>query len=233
MVGKIYDTTDDAIADIFDGATILVGGFGPAGSPARLLQALRRKGTKNLTIVANNCGLGDLIDTLAESGQLRRFIGSFPVRPSAAEVTHLERRYRSGEAEIDVIPQGTLVERVRAAGAGIPAFYTPTGVGTKVAEGKETRTFHGREYLLEHALPGDFALIKALRADPLGNLVYHAAARNFNPVFATAAMVTIAEVEEVVPAGALDPEVIVTPSIFVDRVVVAEKYPAWFQTRSE
>lgn len=231
MVNKVYATVDDALADVFDGATILIGGFGPAGSPANLIQALRRQGAKNLTIVANNCGLGDLIDMLAESGQMRKFIGSFPVRPSAAEVTHLERRSRAGEIAVEVVPQGTLVERVRAAGAGIAAFYTPTGVGTVVAEGKEVRVFDGQEYVLERALPGDFALIKAYKADTVGNLVYHAAARNFNPVFATAGRVTIAEVEEVVPAGALDPEVIVTPGIFVDRIVVAPKHVAWFTSR--
>jgi 3-oxoacid CoA-transferase A subunit len=231
VVNKVYPTPDDALADVFDGATILIGGFGPAGSPANLIQALRRQGATNLTIVANNCGLGDLIDTLAESGQMRRFIGSFPVRPSASEVTHLERRYRAGEIEVEVVPQGTLAERVRAAGAGIAAFYTPTGVGTRVAEGKELRVFDGKEYLLERALGGDFALIKAYKADTAGNLIYHAAARNFNPTFATAGKVTIAEVEEVVPAGALDPEAIVTPGIFVDRIVVAAKHVAWFTSR--
>lgn len=231
MVNKVYATPDEALADVFDGATILIGGFGPAGSPANLIQALRRQGAKNLTVVANNCGLGDLIDTLVGNGQVRKFIGSFPIRPSATEVTNLERLYRAGQVEVEVVPQGTLAERVRAAGAGIAGFYTPTGVGTMVAEGKETRVFDGREYLLERALGGDFALIKAYRADTAGNLVYHAAARNFNPVFAMAGRVTVVEVEEVVPAGALDPEHVVTPGIFVDRIVVAEKYVAWFGTR--
>lgn len=229
-MSKVYESLDEAIADVFDGATILVGGFGPAGHPANLIQALRRKGTKNLTIVCNNCGLGDLIDTLVENRQVKKFIGSFPFRTSASEVTGLERQYRAGEVAVEVVPQGTVAERIRAAGAGIPAFYTPTGVGTPVEEGKEKRVFNGREYILERALPGDFAFIKAYKADKMGNLTYHKVARNFNPVMATAAQVTIAEVEEIVEPGELDPEMVVTPGIYVDRIVKAEKHVAWFNT---
>jgi 3-oxoacid CoA-transferase subunit A len=233
MPPQIYPTPFDALFDVFDGAVILVGGFGHVGHPHNLVRALRDRGVKNLTIVANNIGLGDSLDLLAETGQIKKFIGSFPVRASRERMTHFERLFREGLAEVEITPQGTMVERIRAAGAGIAAFYTPVGVGTIVEQGKEKRVFNGREYVLELALPGDFALIKAYKADKLGNLVYRRTARNFNPIMATAAKITIAEVEEVVEPGELDPEAIVTPGIYVDRLVICPRDyndPAIFQT---
>lgn len=208
---------DAAVADIPDGATVLVGGFGTAGQPFELIDALRRHGAQDLTIVNNNAGNGDEgLAALLKTGNVRKIICSFP-RQSDSWV--FDDLYRSGRIELEVVPQGTLAERMRAAGAGIGAFFCPTGVGTPLAEGKEHRVIDGRHYILELPLRGDFALIKAHVADRAGNLVYRKTARNFGPVMATAAAVTIAQVSDVVDVGALDPESIVTPSIYVDRVV--------------
>lgn len=212
-----YTDADAAVADVPDGATVLIGGFGTAGQPVELIDALRRQGARDLTVVNNNAGNGDHgLAALLKTGQVRKIICSFP-RQSDSWV--FDELYRSGRIELELVPQGNLAERMRAGGAGIGAFYTPTGVGTPLAEGKETRTIDGREYLLEYPIKGDVALIKAHRADRMGNLVYRKTARNFGPVMATAAATTVVQVEEVVETGEIDPETVVTPSIFVDRVV--------------
>jgi 3-oxoadipate CoA-transferase, alpha subunit len=213
----IVPGTDAAVAGIEDGATVLIGGFGSAGQPIELIDALRRAGTRDLTVVNNNAGNGDTgLAALLAAGQVRKIICSFP-RQSDSWV--FDDLYRSGRIELELVPQGNLAERMRAAGAGIGAFYCPTGVGTPLAEGKESRVIDGREYLLEYPIHGDVALIKAHRADTLGNLVYRKTARNFGPVMATAAALTVVQVDEVVEPGQLDPEAVVTPGIFVDRVV--------------
>jgi 3-oxoadipate CoA-transferase alpha subunit len=207
----------EAVADIPDGATVLIGGFGLAGQPTELIDALRLRGATDLTVVNNNAGNGDHgLAALLATGHVRKIICSFP-RQSDSWV--FDDLYRTGRIELEVVPQGNLAERMRAAGAGIGAFFSPTGVGTPLAEGKEQRTIDGRDYVLEHPIRGDYALIKAHRADRMGNLVYRKTARNFGPVMATAATTTIVQVGEVVETGDLDPENVVTPSIFVDRVV--------------
>jgi 3-oxoacid CoA-transferase subunit A len=229
VIDKVYSSPSAAIEDVFDGATIMFGGFVSAGSPTALILALREKGTKNLTGIANNIGLGDKLDVLCEKRQLRKMIASFAIRASAHRRSLFEQQYAEGGVELELVPQGTLAERIRAGGAGIPAFYTPTGVGTVVAEGKETREFEGRQYLMERALTADFAFIRGYKADRLGNLTYRKAGRNFNQPMATAAKVTIAEVEEIVEPGELDPESIVTPGIFVQRIVQAPSHEVrWF-----
>jgi 3-oxoadipate CoA-transferase alpha subunit len=208
---------DEALAGIRDGATILIGGFGTAGQPVELIDALIRTGARDLTVVNNNAGNGDLgLAALLAGGQVTKIICSFPRQ---ADSYVFDALYRSGKIELEVVPQGNLAERMRAAGAGIGAFFSPTGVGTPLAEGKEQRTIEGRDYVLEYPIRGDVALIKAHRADTMGNLVYRKTARNFGPVMATAASTTIAQVQSVVEAGGLDPEAVVTPGIFVDRVV--------------
>jgi 3-oxoadipate CoA-transferase, alpha subunit len=218
-VASIVATTDEAVAGIADGSTVLVGGFGLAGMPMDLIDALVRQGATGLTIVSNNAGNGTAgLAALLDAGQVRKVICSFP-RQSDSYV--FDGLYRAGKVELELVPQGNLAERIRAAGAGIGAFYSPTGVGTPLAEGKETRVFDGRAYLLEHPIKGDVALISAYKSDGLGNLVYRKTARNFGPVMATAATTVIAQVTEIVPIGALNPEIVITPSIFVDRVVQA------------
>jgi 3-oxoadipate CoA-transferase, alpha subunit len=215
----VLETADEAVAGIADGSTVLVGGFGLAGMPFDLIDALIRQGAKDLTIVSNNAGNGDAgLAALLAAGQVRKVICSFPRQ---ADSWVFDGLYRAGKVELEVVPQGNLAERMRAAGAGIGAFFCPTGVGTPLAEGKETREIDGRTYILEYPIKGDYALISAHRADTLGNLVYRKTARNFGPVMATAAATTIAQVTDVVPVGGLDPEAVVTPSIFVDRVVRA------------
>ncbi|MFF0496534.1 3-oxoacid CoA-transferase subunit A [Nocardia aobensis] len=220
MSATICPSTDDAVAGIADGATVLIGGFGLAGMPFDLIDALIRHGATDLTIVSNNAGNGDVgVAALLAAGRVRKVICSFP-RQSDSYV--FDRLYRAGEVELEVVPQGTLAERMRAAGAGIGGFYCPTGVGTILAEGKETRTIDGRDHILEMPLRGDVALIGAHRADTLGNLVYRKTARNFGPVMATAATTTVVQVAEIVPAGTLDPEAIVTPGIYIDRIVATQ-----------
>jgi 3-oxoadipate CoA-transferase alpha subunit len=217
MTAQVCATTDQAVAGVADGATVLVGGFGDAGMPFELVDALIRQGAADLTVVSNNAGSGDTgLAALLAKGRVRKIICSFP-RQSDSWV--FDRLYRSGDIELELVPQGTLAERLRAAGAGIGAFYCPTGVGTPLAEGRETRQIDGRTYLLEYPLHGDVALIGAYRADRMGNLVYRKTARNFGPVMATAATTVIAQVRQVVDVGALDPESVVTPSIYVDKVV--------------
>lgn len=217
MVNKIYSELDAAVAGIVDGATIMIGGFGNAGMPRELIDALIAQGAKDLTIVNNNAGNGDQgLAALLAAGRVKKIICSFP-RQSDSHV--FDGLYRSGKIELELTPQGNLAERIRAAGAGIGAFFTPTGYGTQLAEGKETRVIHGRHYVLEYPIRADYALIKAEKADRWGNLVYRKAARNFGPIMAMAATCTIAQVSKVVELGELDPEAIVTPGIFVQRVV--------------
>lgn len=217
MIDKRVKTPADAVRDIEDGVTILLSGFGEAGIPTELVHALIEQGTKDLTVVANNAGNGHVgLAALLEAGRVRKMICSFP-RSSHSVV--FQELYAAGEIELEVVPQGTLAERLRAGGAGIGGFYTPTGVGTPLAEGKERRAIDGREHVLEFPIRGDVALIKADRADPWGNLTYRKSARNFAPPMCTAADVTIVQVREVAALGAIDPEHVVTPSIFVDRVV--------------
>ena len=213
----IAATPDEAVSEIPDGATILIGGFGSAGQPVDLIDALRRAGPTDLTIISNNAGNGDYgLAALLAAGQVRRIVCSFP-RQSDSWV--FDQLYRDGAIELEVVPQGNLAERIRAAGAGIGGFFTPTGVGTLLAVGKEQRTINGRDYILELPLPGDFALIKAHHADTMGNLVYRKTARNFGPIMATAATTTIAQVSDIVEPGRIDPEAVVTPGIFVKRLV--------------
>jgi 3-oxoadipate CoA-transferase alpha subunit len=217
---EIVESADEAVAEIVDGSTVLVGGFGLAGMPFHLIDALIRQGARDLTIVSNNAGNGEVgLAALLKAGRVGKVICSFP-RQSDSYV--FDELYRAGQVELEVVPQGNLAERLRAAGAGIGAFFCPTGVGTPLAEGKEARTIDGRDYVLEYPIKGDVALISAHRSDRMGNLVYRKTARNFGPVMATAATSTIVQVSEVVPTGSLDPEAVVTPGIFVDRVVRVE-----------
>ena len=220
MIDKFYPSLQMAIADIQDGAAIMVGGFGDAGMPTALINALIAQGARDLTIIHNNAGSGETgLAALLKARRVRKIICSFP-RQTDSHV--FDTLYRAGEIELDLTPQGNLAERIRAAGAGIGGFFSPTGFGTLLAEGKETRLINGRQYVLESPIHADFALIKAHRGDRWGNLVYRKAARNFGPIMAMAARCTIAEVSEVVALGELDPEAIVTPGIFVQRVVVPE-----------
>jgi 3-oxoadipate CoA-transferase alpha subunit len=213
---EVLGDPDAAVADVPDGATVLIGGFGPAGQPIELIDALRRHGARELTVVNNNAGNGDTgLAALLATGNVRKIICSFP-RQSDSWV--FDDLYRSGKIELELVPQGNLAERMRAAGAGIGAFFCPTGVGTPLAEGKESREIDGRTYVLEYPIHGDVALLGAHRADRMGNLVYRKTARNFGPVMATAATTVVAQVRELVDVGELDPEVVVTPSIYVDRV---------------
>jgi len=217
---QILETTDEAVRVVRDGDTVLVGGFGYAGMPFDLIDALIRHGARDLTIVSNNAGNGDVgLAALLKAGRVRKVLCSFPRQVDSYVFDDL---YRRGEVELEVVPQGNLAERMRAAGAGIGAFFCPTAVGTPLAEGKETRTIDGRDYVLEYPIKGDVALISAHTADTMGNLVYRKTARNFGPVMATAATTTIVQVSSIVDAGRLDPEVVVTPSIYVDRVVAVE-----------
>ena len=217
MIDKIAASASAALADVPDGATVMIGGFGGAGQPAELIDALIAQGARDLTIVNNNAGNGHSgLAALLEAGRVRKIICSFP-RQADSQV--FDALYRAGRVELELVPQGNLAERIRAAGAGIGGFFTPTGYGTELAKGKETREIDGRMYVLESPIHADFALIKAERGDRWGNLVYRKTARNFGPVMAMAAKVTVASVHEVVPLGALDPEVVVTPGIFVQRVV--------------
>ncbi|NYT86441.1 3-oxoacid CoA-transferase subunit A [Pollutimonas harenae] len=217
MISKIFDSMQAGLADVPDGATIMVGGFGLAGQPKELIDALLDQGAKDLVIINNNAGNCDTgLAALLAAGRVRKIICSFP-RQSDSHV--FDGLYRSGKIELELVPQGNLAERIRAAGAGIGGFYTPTGAGTPLAEGKEQRHINGRDYLLEYPLHADYALIKALRADRWGNLVYRKTARNFGPIMATAARVTVAQVDSIVELGELDPEIIVTPGLFVQRVV--------------
>ena len=232
-INKVVSSFAEAVADIPDGATVMIGGFGGAGGqPTRLMMALRDQGARDLTIIGNVAGISattgygwppDLepVDQgmFFESGQATKIICSVPVPGTTHPLSEIEKAWAAGKAEVDIVPQGTLIERIRAAGAGIPAFYTPTGAGTPVAEGKETRDFNGRTHLLEHALGAEFALVRAQKADTYGNLQYVGTSRAFNPAMATAAKVTIVEVDEIVPPGGIDPERVGTMGAHVDRIV--------------
>jgi len=227
-VNKVVASADEAVRDVQDGATIMVSGFGLCGNPENLIAALHRKGVKDLTLISNNCGTTDLgLGILLKARQIRKIVASY-----VGENKEFERQYLSGELEVELVPQGTLAERIRAGGAGIGGFYTATGVGTKVAEGKETRVIAGREYLLELPLRADFAFVWAWKADTWGNLVYRKTTRNFAPMMCAAAKVTVAEAPTVVPAGEIDPDLVITPSIYVKRVVKGEKYEKWIERRT-
>jgi 3-oxoacid CoA-transferase subunit A len=212
---KIGQSFNEAVADIQDGATLMVGGFGLCGIPENLILALVEKGVKDLTVISNNCGIDDWgLGLLLKNRQIKKMIGSY-----VGENKEFERQVLSGELEVELLPQGSLAEKIRTGGAGIPAFYTPAGVGTPIADGKETRVFNGKEYLLEEALTADFSLVRAWKGDKMGNLVYRKTARNFNPMIAAAGKVTIAEVEELIEIGELDPNSIHTPSIYVQTII--------------
>jgi 3-oxoacid CoA-transferase A subunit len=227
-MNKVHSSAEEAIADVSDGITLLVGGFGLSGNPENLIRALHQRGTGDITLVSNNagtdsCGLGILL----QSRQVKKMVGSY-----VGENKEFERQFLAGELDVELCPQGTLAERMRAAGAGIPAFYTPTGVGTLRAEGREVRDFGGRSFLLEEALHGDFAFVKAWRGDTHGNLVFRKTARNFNPLAAKAARVTIAEVEELVPAGTINADEVHLPGIYVQRIIKGDHYEKWIEQRT-
>jgi 3-oxoacid CoA-transferase subunit A len=227
-MNKVVANADEAVRDISDGATLMVGGFGLCGIPENLIRALVRKGVKNLTTISNNVGVdGFGMGLLLAAGQIRKHIGTY-----VGENKLLEQMVLKGTVELDLVPQGTFSERIRAGGAGIPAFFTPTGVGTIVAENKETREFDGRMYVLERALSADFALVKARKGDKWGNLVYRKTARNFNPMMATAAKITIAEVEDLVDVGELDSDMIHTPSVYVNRIFQGQSYEKRIERRT-
>jgi 3-oxoacid CoA-transferase subunit A len=227
-MNKVVASADEAIRDVFDGATIMVGGFGLCGIPENLIRALVRKGVKNLTTISNNVGVdGFGMGLLLAAGQIRKHIGTY-----VGENKLLEQMVLQGRVELDLVPQGTFSERIRAGGAGIPAFFTPTGVGTIVGENKEAREFEGRIYVMEHALKADFAFVKAWKGDKWGNLVYRKTARNFNPMMATAAKVTIAEVERLVEVGELQPDLIHTPSVYVNRIFQGELFEKRIERRT-
>jgi len=217
MINKQVASVAEALADVRDGATIMIGGFGEAGSPIELIHALIDQGARDLTVVSNNAGSGEVgLAALIKTGRVSKIICSFP---RTANSTVFPELYHAGKLKLELVPQGTLAERIRAGGAGIPAFYTPSAVGTPLAEGKETRTFDGREYLMELGLKADFALIKGRAADTHGNILYNKTARNFGPIMAMAAKTAVVQVEKVLAPGELDPETIVTPGVFVQRVV--------------
>jgi 3-oxoacid CoA-transferase subunit A len=227
-MNKVYESADAAIFDIEDGATIMSGGFGLCGNPENLIRALGKKGVKDLTIISNNCGTDQYgLGILLQARQIKKMVSSY-----VGENKNFEQQFLSGELEVELNPQGTLAERVRAGGAGIPAFFTPTGYGTVVAEGKETRQFGDRHYVLETALTADFAIVKAWKGDTHGNLIFRATARNFNSIMATAGKITIAEVEELVEPGELDPDQIHTSGVYVQRVIVGEHYEKWIEQRT-
>jgi 3-oxoacid CoA-transferase subunit A len=227
-MNKVVASADEAVKDISDGATIMIGGFGLCGIPENLIRALVRKGVKNLTTISNNVGVDGLGNgLLLAAGQIRRHIGTY-----VGENKLLEQMVLQGNVDLDLVPQGTFSERIRAGGAGIPAFFTPTGVGTVVAENKETREFEGRPYVMERALKADFAFVKAWKGDKWGNLVYRKTARNFNPMMATAAKVTIAEVEHLVEAGELEPDLVHTPGVYVNRIFQGELFEKRIERRT-
>jgi 3-oxoacid CoA-transferase subunit A len=226
--GKIVDSISETIQDIKDGSTLIVGGFGLSGIPEKTIIAIRDKGVKDLTVVSNNCGVDDWgLGLLLANKQIKKMVASY-----VGENKIFEQQFLSGELEVELVPQGTLAERIRAGGAGIPGFYTATGVGTPIAEGKEHKEFNGRTYILEQGIVGDFALVKAWKADPLGNLVYRKTARNFNPLAAMSGKVTIAEVEEIVEVGELDPDAIHTIGVYVQRVLLGTNYEKRIERRT-
>ena len=227
-MNKLFNTPQEALFDLNSGCTLMSGGFGLCGNPENLIKAVAASGVKNLSLISNNCGTTELgLGVLLKNQQIKKITASY-----VGENAEFERQFLSGEIEVELVPQGTLAERIRAGGAGIPAFYTPTGVGTAVAKNKEVRVFEGREYLLETALRADFALIKAYQADPFGNLIFRKTARNFNPMMCTAAKVTVVEVEQIVALGELEPDQIHVPGIYVDRIIRGEHYDKWIEQRT-
>lgn len=227
-MNKVVNNVEEAIAGIEDGMTLMVGGFGLCGIPENAIAQLAKSGIKDLTCISNNAGVDDFgLGLLLQNKQVKKMISSY-----VGENDEFERQMLSGELEVELIPQGTLAERCRAGGAGIPAFFTPAGYGTEVAEGKETRLFNGKWHILEHGLTADFALVKAWKGDTEGNLIFKATARNFNPMMATAGKITVAEVEELVPAGELDPNEIHTPGIYVQRIFKGEKFEKRIEQRT-
>jgi 3-oxoadipate CoA-transferase alpha subunit len=225
MINKIVRSIAEALAGVKDGATVLMGGFGAVGQPDELIEGLIEQGARDLTVVANNAGAGKVgLAKLMEAGRVRKIICSFP---RSAGSTVFEELYRAGKLELEIVPQGTLAERMRAAGAGIPAFFTPTGAGTLLAQGKETREFGGRPHVMEHALRGDVALVEAWEGDRWGNLAYRASGRNFNPVMAMAADLTVAQVHHIRELGHIAPDAVHTPGIFVNRVVHVQRGSPW------
>lgn len=225
---KVYESASDAIFDIEDGMTLMSGGFGLCGNPENLIRALRERGSKNLTVISNNCGTDDYgLGILLNNKQIIKMVSSY-----VGENKEFERQYLNGELEVELNPQGTLAERIRAGGAGIPAFFTATGYGTVVAEGKETREFDGRQYVMERALTADVAFVKAQKGDTSGNLIFNATAQNFNPLMARAAKITIAEVEELVEPGQLDPDQVHLPGIYVQRIFQGSSYEKWIEQRT-
>jgi 3-oxoacid CoA-transferase subunit A len=225
---KVFHSVEKAIDDIQDGATIMVGGFGLVGIPEKLIFGLCKKGIKGLTVISNNCGVDDYgLGILLKNKQIKKMISSY-----VGENKEFERQLLAGELEVELVPQGTLAERIRAAGAGIPAFYTPAGVGTPITDGKEIRTFNGKDYVLETALTADFSLIKGWNGDVSGNIVYNKTARNFNPMMAAAGRVTIAEVEELLDCGGLDPNFIHTPGVYVQRIIKCDGYKKMIERRT-
>ena len=228
MIDKVVKNSEEAVSDVSDGSTIMMGGFGLCGIPENCIQALLKKGVRDLTFISNNAGVNDFgIGFLLKTRQVKKMISSY-----VGENAEFERQLLSGELEVELIPQGTLAERIRAGGAGIPAFFTPAGYGTEVAEGKEIREFHGKMYLMEHWLRADFTIVKAWKGDRAGNLVYRGTARNFNPMMAAAGRITIAEVEELVEPGELDPNCIHTPGIYVQRIFKGEHYEKRIEQRT-
>ena len=227
-MNKVYPSAEAAIFDIEDGASIMSGGFGLCGNPENLIRAIHDKGVRNLTIMSNNCGTAEYgLGVLLQSGQVHKMISTY-----VGENKVFERQFLTGELEVELVPQGTFAERIRAGGAGIPAFYVPAAVGTPLGEGKEVREFDGKEYLMERGLRADFAIVNAWKGDHYGNLVYHETARNFNPIMATAGYVTIAEVENLVEPGELAPDEIHTPGIYVQRILKGEHYEKWIEKRT-
>jgi len=225
---KMRKSIELALEGVTDGATIMAGGFGLVGIPEKLILGLREKGVRDLTVISNNCGVDDFgLGLLLQNRQLRKMVASY-----VGENKEFERQYLSGQLEVELVPQGTLAERIRAGGAGIPAFYTPAGVGTPLAEGREVRVFNGKEYLLETALTADFAFVKAWKGDRMGNLLYNKTSRNFNPMMAAAGKVTIAEVEQILEPGEIDPASVHTPGIYVQRVVLGEHYEKRIERRT-
>jgi len=228
MASKVYSNAASAIHGVKDNMTFLVGGFGLCGIPENCIQALKESGVKGLTCVSNNAGVDDFgLGLLLQTRQIKKMVSSY-----VGENATFEKQFMSGELELEFCPQGTLAERLRAGGAGIPAFYTPTGVGTKIAEGKETRDFNGRTFILEKAITGDFAFVKAWKGDKFGNLIFRKTARNFNPMVATAGKITIAEVEELVEVGELDPDQVHTPGVYVQRIFQGQNYQKRIEQRT-
>lgn len=227
-MNKLFNSASEAVFDLKDGCTLMAGGFGLCGNPENLIKAIAEAGVRDIRLISNNCGTTDLgLGVLLKNKQIQKITASY-----VGENSEFERQLLNHELEVELVPQGTLAERIRAGGAGIPAFYTPTGVGTEVAHGKETRVFDGHEYLLEQALKADFAIIKAYKADPFGNLIFRKTAQNFNSVMCAAAKITIVEVEHLVKLGELEPDQIHVPGVYIQRIIIGKHYDKWIEQRT-